>query len=76
VQFPERVLKDVVPSDVNSQLFTTDALVQPVQLRSEIAPLDVKVKDACVVRQNGEWAVSQVCVGLAQDLIQHSSVHF
>lgn len=74
VQLPERVLEDVAAAHVDSGLLPPDALVQPLQLRPEVPPLDVEVENPRVVDENGERPVGQVGRRLAQDLVEHGAV--
>ena len=74
MQLSEAFLKDSISSDMDGQVFPPDALVQSLQLGSEVAPLDVEVKHPGVVHQHAERPVRQVGGGLPENLVQHGPV--
>ena len=71
VQLPKALLENSVPAHMHRQVLPPDPLVQPLQLCSEVPPLDVKVEHPGVVDQHAERPVCQVGCGLPQYLIQH-----
>jgi len=49
VKLSERLLEDRVSADMDGEVLAADALVQSLQLRAEVSPLDVEVQDPGVV---------------------------
>ena len=61
---PLALFIDRIHSDMDGQVFPSEALVQPLQLGSKEAPLDEEVEHTGVVDQQAEWLVRQVVRGL------------
>ena len=74
MQLPKALLENCVSAHVHRQVLPPDPLVQPLQLGSEVAPLDVEVEHPGVVDQHTERSIRQVGRGLPQNLIQHRPV--
>ena len=76
MQLPKALLKDCISAHMDGQVLPPDPLVQPLQLRSEVAPLDIKVQHPGVVDQDAEGPVCQVSGRLSENLVQHRPVGF
>lgn len=76
MEFPERILEDMFPPDVHSQILPPEPIIRPLKLRPEVLPLDIEVEEPRVVHQHAEGSVGEVNGGLTQNLIQHGPVRF
>ena len=57
-------------ADGHGEVLASQALLAPLQLAPEVAPLHVKVENARVLHQHVEWTVSERGRRLAQDLVE------
>ncbi len=74
VQLAERVLKDVVPTEMEDDVVSPEAVVNLLQFLAEVATLDVEVENSDVVDEDGKGAVRQGNCGLTEYLVQYSAV--
>lgn len=69
-----RIFEHVFASYVNREVVSSDTFVESFEFLSEEPTFDVKVENAGVIHEDRERSVSEVDGGLAQNLVQDSSV--
>ena len=76
VELAERVLEDVLSTQMHDNVLSPQSVVHQLQLVSEVATFDVEIEDLGVVDQYCEGSLVQRDRALTQDLVQYSSVLF
>lgn len=71
-----RIFEHVFASYVNREVVSSDTFVESLEFLSEEPTFDIKVENAGVIHEDRERSVSEVDGGLAENLVQDSSVLF